>query len=265
MTQPCVPVTAVFRAHQEALLPLVRAMTYKDLTDDAWHGKEQMLECSLNIAAPDFREELDRTGRLAALRSGRFSSFACDLGPAWGSVRLGRSPNGYPRYLPGSEPMSEEAFLEGARANVSFLRQRFAGRIKAENLNYFPTGAYEMVCDPAFIARTLRTLQVELLLDIGHLTISAHNLGIPIARYLDCLPLELVSEVQLSRSRVMQGIWEDAHEPPDEEEWEILDWLRAHSTVRYVTVEYYRDGDRLVAAYQELARRLAARMLGQGS
>lgn len=264
MTQPCVPVTEVFRAHQEALLPLVGAVTYKDVTDDAWDGKEQMLECSVNIAAPDFRQALDRTGRLAALHSSRFSSFACDLGPAWGSVRLGRSPNGYPRYLPGSDPMSEEAFLEGARANVSFLRQQFAGRIKAENLNYFPTGAYEMVCDPAFIARTLRALQVELLLDIGHLTISAHNLGIPVARYLDGLPLELVSEVQLSRSRVMQGIWEDAHEPPGEEEWEILDRLCERSMIRHVTIEYYRDGDRLVASYQELSRQLAARTLGRG-
>lgn len=250
--QLCVPVTDIFRRNHEKLLPLVEAVSFKNPTDEVFDGKEHMLECSLNIANPNFEEQMDQEGLLKALRSGRFTSFACDLGPQWTTTERGESPNGYPRYLPGTGLMTQDEYLRQSELNVAFLRSNFSGRIKAENLNYFPTGGYELVCGPQFIARTLRHLNVELLLDIGHLTVSAHNLGCSMSEFLDLLPLELVSEVQISGSNVVEGIWEDTHEVPSERDMMVLDDIFNRANVQYLTLEYYKNDEKLVSAYRWL-------------
>jgi hypothetical protein len=230
----------------------VDAVSFKDPTDEVFDGKEHMLECSLNIASPHFEAQMERDGLVRALQSGRFTSFACDLGPPWVEFKKGESPNGYPRALPGTGEMTEEEYLRNSDRNVAFLRSRFPGRIKVENLNYFPTGGYEFVCGPQFIARALRRLQIELLLDIGHLTVSVENLGIPLDEYLDCLPLDQVSEVQISGSNVVEGIWEDTHEVPSDRDMIVLDAIFHRATVQYLTLEYYKVDEKLVSAYRWL-------------
>lgn len=258
MVELCVPVTDIFRRNQHELLPLVGAVSFKAVTGETFYGKEHMLECSLNIADRLLPARMEETGLLGALRSGRFTSFACDLGPAWVTFPTEQSRNGYPRYLPGSGPMTEEEYLDAAEQNVRFLRSQFMGKIKVENLNYFPTGAYDVVCEPRFIARALQRLQIELLLDIGHLTISAYNLGIPVEEYLACLPVALVSEVQLSGSNTVDGILEDTHELPSEADMETLRSILARSDVDYVTLEYYKNDRKLVAGYRWLAEWIQA-------
>ena len=62
----------------------------------------------------------------------------------------------------------------------SLLRNNFDGLIKVENLNYFDTGAYERVCEPEFISIIINELNIELLLDIGHLVICVENMHIPL-------------------------------------------------------------------------------------
>lgn len=252
MTSLCVPVTDIFRRNQDKLLPLVDAVSFKEPTDDVFPDKEHMLECSVNVADPEFEQELENLGLLAALRSGRFTSFACDVGPAWAVVNHGRSPNGYPRYLPGIGSMTEEEYLEQAHQNVSFLRKQFSGKIKVENLNYFPTGAYELVCEPSFICRAIRYLDIELLLDIGHLAISVQNLAIKLENYLNMLPMETVSEVQLSGSNYVNSILEDTHELPSKSDMETLNLIVSMSKVKYLTIEYYKEDERLLEGYQSL-------------
>jgi hypothetical protein len=254
MTSLCVPVTDIFRRNQDELLPLVNAVSFKDPTDEVFPGKEHMLECSLNVADPAFERELADAGLLAALQTGRFTSFACDVGPAWAVVGHGKSPNGYPRYLAGTGPMTATDYLEQAQKNVAFLRKQFTGKIKVENLNYFPSGGHEIVCEAEFIARIVRDTGIELLLDIGHLTISMENLETTHEEYLDQLPLETVSEVQISGSNIMNGIWEDTHEVPNQRDFDLLDHLCQRTSAQYVTLEYYKDDQKLVDAYQKMAK-----------
>ena len=249
----CVPVTDIFRRNQERILPLVGAVSFKEPGDEVFHGKERMLECSLSIGSPVFQEDMVKTGLMAALKSGLYSSFACDLGPPWIEVNdSGRSPNGYPRYLPGAGSMTEEEYVKQAQFNVGFLRSNFPGRIKVENLNYFPTGAYETVCDPDFIARVVRRLGIELLLDVGHTVISVHNLGFDSRDYLTRLPLETVSEVQLSGSNFLNNVLEDTHELPSDSDLDLLSTVLDSAPVEYVTLEYYKDDEKLVSGYQRL-------------
>lgn len=257
----CAPVTDVFRRNQAALLPLIHAVSHKASDGARVDGKVEMLECSLNIASSDLPERLQEDGWLAALNTGRFVSFACDLGPACDVDETSTSPNGYPRYLPQSKACSPEEYFDRSAANVAFLRSHYGGVLKVENLNYFPTGAYEMVCEPEFIADLTRRLEIELLLDIGHLTVSASNLNVSANEYLGRLSRACVSEVQLSGSRVINGTLEDAHEMPADSDWMLVDAVLECPDVRNLTItlEYYRDDARLVSAYADLSRRFIQR------
>lgn len=254
----CAPVTDIFRRNLASLLPLIDAVSQKDPHGAAVGGKVEMLESSLNIAAPDFARRCEEEGWLAALASGRFASFSCDIGPACEVDDTSRSRNGYPRYVSRSARWTRRDYLGRAEANRAFLRRSYDGPVKAENLNYFPGGAYEIVCEPEFITELTVRADIELLLDIGHVTISARNLGASAEAYLDALPLSRVSEIHLSGSREIHGIWEDAHQIPGDEEMALVTRLLERASPRHLTLEYYGDDAALVAAYQDLWRRFVA-------
>jgi sugar phosphate isomerase/epimerase len=236
--------------------PLLTRVSHKCPDAPPVPGKIEMLESSLNIAAADFEDRFVKEGWAAALQTGRYVSFACDLGPAC-EVDTTPSPNGFPRYVPRSGRWSAETYLDRGASNLAFLRRYFAGGVKVENLNYFPTGAYEMVCEPEFMADATRRLGIELLLDVGHLRISAVNMAMTPTEYLRRVSSARITEIQVSGTRVINGIVEDAHEVPGEDEYavvaELIDTTAASSVT--LTLEYYRDGDRFVEACRDLSRR----------
>ena len=131
--------------------------------------------------------------------------------------------------------------------------------IKVENLNYFDTGAYERVCEPEFISIIINELNIELLLDIGHLVICVENMHIPLDSYLNRIPLNTVSEIQISGSNIVNGILEDTHEIPNEKDMEILDNILNRIQPKYLTLDYYKNDQKLVDGYKYLAKWLQGR------
>ena len=246
----CLPCSEVFSRNSDRVSGIAEAVSHKRPTQPDFPGKTLFLESSLNLCDPDL--PLKAADDLAALSSGRYASVACDIGPNCSDWKLVESSNGYPRYVSVSDPLSEERMLEAAVANADHIRSHFGGAIKAENLNYFPTGAYESVCEPEFVDEVVRGANVELLLDVGHAVISAHNLSLSVGEYLDRLPLDCVREVHLSRAGVVEGIWEDTHAIPASREFELLDFLAARLPLRYVTLEYYGDDDQFLRACELL-------------
>ena len=253
----CVPVTDVFHSRRDVLLSIVDAVSFKKPSDEIYAGKAHFLECSYNIADVDFPAKLQQSGLLNALRSGKYESFAYDIGPNCETVR-GYSPNGFPRALPTSQPISDEEYFERAAKNVEWLRDQYSGYIQVENLNYFPTGAYERVCEPEFICHITEAAGVGLLLDIGHAVVSAHYLGYDDAiSYINGLPLHRVREVQISHAGILEGVFEDLHEAPGEAELSIVRKIIANGyDIEYLTVEYYRDPDILCDVYRSIKERL---------
>jgi len=251
----CVPVTDVFRVRSSVLLPLVSAVSFKYPSFEVFLGKAHFLECSYNIADIDFRAKLQQSGLLDALRSGKYESFACDIGPNCSTVR-GYSQNRFPRAMPTSLPISDEEYLERAAKNTEWLRAEYSGYIQVENLNYFPTGAYERVCEPDFVCMITEIAGVGLLLDIGHAVVSSHYLGYDdVISYINGLPLHKVHEVQLSQAGMLKGIFEDLHEVPGKVELSIVRKIIANGyDLKYLTVEYYSDPDVLCGLYGSLER-----------
>ena len=253
----CAPLTDTFRSRSNILLPMVGAVSFKEPSEEVYPGKIHFLECSYNIADLEFASKLEKSGLLAALRSGKYESFACDIGPNCETV-MGYSPNGFSRAMPTSPPISDEEYLKRAAKNVGWLRGHYSGYIQVENLNYFPTGAYERVCEPDFVCQILEATGLGLLLDIGHAVVSTHYLGYDdVMSYINGLPLHRVREIQVSRAGMMGGVFEDLHEVPGEVELSIVRKIIANGyDIEYLTVEYYRDLDILCGVYRSIARSL---------
>lgn len=242
------------------LTPLVGAVTYKGYRPEREFPEAvTFMDTPLNVIEADFPAGLERMGLWTLMRDRPVAGLGCDLGPAALDVEEAADATGYPRWRLRSPRLTRDQYVERARRNVAWLRRRFSGAVRLENLNYFPTpdDAYALVCEPEFIKDVVEATDAELLLDVAHARISAANFGVPMTAYLAGLPLQRASEVHLSACRVINGEWQDAHEPPGPEEWHVLSWLLERAPIRYVTIEYYRDPQVLVEAYRHLARLLA--------
>src|SRR5262249_54549759 len=104
-----------------------------------------------------------------------------------------------------------------------------------------PGGAYEHVCEPAFIAAVLSETSVGLLLDLAHAQVSASRLGLPIEDYLGQLPLDQVRQLHISGPRWRDGELYDAHEALLEEDYRLLEWVLARTQPWALTLEYNRE------------------------
>ena len=197
---------------------------------------------------------LERAGIAEALASGKYEVFSFDIGPMCQKKET-FSINGIPRAVPASEPISEDEYISLSRRNVEWLKSGFDGRLQVENNNYLPTGAYDRICDPDFICALVEEADIDLLLDLGHVEICAYYMaGWGADSYIESLPLERVYEVHLSHAGLLNGVFEDLHEIPNEEDLATAcTVLRAGHNAETLTVEYYRDAAVLVAFYRKLS------------
>ncbi|PKO11832.1 MAG: hypothetical protein CVU39_27275 [Chloroflexi bacterium HGW-Chloroflexi-10] len=110
-----------------------------------------------------------------------------------------------------------------------------------ENLDYNPTGAYEYICEPAFITKILEQTDTYLLLDLAHARVSANAFSMSVEEYIRLLPLDKVRQIHLNRPGWDNGRMVDAHLDLQEDDYQLLaDTLhRCHPWS--VTLEYNRD------------------------
>jgi uncharacterized protein (UPF0276 family) len=144
----------------------------------------------------------------------------------------------------------DELFANTCR-NIRALSAAIPVPLILENLDYCPGGAYESICDPAFIAAALEQTSAGLLLDLAHARVSASRMGVPIEEYLERLPLERVRQLHISGPRMREGVLYDAHESLLEEDYALLEWVLRRSAPLALTLEYNREERKL---REELAR-----------
>jgi uncharacterized protein (UPF0276 family) len=107
-----------------------------------------------------------------------------------------------------------------------------------ENLDYYPNGAYEYVCEPKFITDVLRETNAGMLLDIAHARVSASRFGLSIHEYLKQLPLNRVRQLHISGPRWRNGVLEDDHEVLLEEDYKLLEYVLDSANPLALTLEY---------------------------
>jgi hypothetical protein len=158
-------------------------------------------------------------------------------------------------------PFSHQKLLAHAAERLQALRSGFGGQLGFENESYATGGAAEHATDPAYISEFFRAHpDVTFLLDLAHARASAHAMGIDVIEYLRGLPLNRVDHIHLSHPAWLtlpgaQGpTLFDAHEAPQDEDFAYLELALSLMTAKpsYLTIEYYREEEALVASYQRL-------------
>lgn len=160
----------------------------------------------------------------------------------------------------GGDKYTVNDMYENARRNFSIIKNIFGNKVKIalENNNYYPTPAYEYITDPLFLHTVVMDNDIHFLLDIAHAQITAYNKTISFDDYLNHLPLERIIQVHLCQYGIDNNKTAyDNHETPDETCFQILEYLaRNYPSLRYITIEYYKDVNKLLQALIEVRNRI---------
>lgn len=209
-----------------------------------------------SLAHPRALEQQDAVARTQAVLT--------RTGAPWLSVHLGFSAahvkHGEEFMHTMSPTLPREEVARTIPATIRALAAVLPVPLLLENLNYCPGGAYEYVCAPDFIARTLEETGASLLLDIAHAQVSAERLGLSFEQYVGRLPLERVREVHISGTRPRNGMIFDAHEELLEDQYALLVSVLRQTSPAVLTLEYQGDEALLLRQLERLRALLAARV-----
>ena len=126
--------------------------------------------------------------------------------------------------------------------------------VLVENIEPLPLDGYDFWSRPEYICQVLERSGCGLLLDTGHMRVSAERLGMSVETYLEQLPLERVVEIHVSGPRRRGGRLLDVHEPLQTVDYRLLESLLSRRTPNAVTLEYIRDGVKLSRQLKHLRR-----------
>ena len=153
-------------------------------------------------------------------------------------------------YQPGGNECSRRELLENARGNIAWLRSFLPDEILigVENNNFYPSPAYRHITDSDFITQVVEENEITFLFDIAHARITALNRAIDYQTYLAALPLEHMIQIHISGHKInSDNIAYDAHELPDEGIYHEVCELAATYPVKYLTLEYYNDSEKVLS------------------
>jgi uncharacterized protein (UPF0276 family) len=159
--------------------------------------------------------------------------------------------NGWP--TPRPEPVLDAHRLVWQARRVARVLDR---PVLLENVDPLPWPGYTYYAEPAWISDVLARTGCGLLLDIGHARVAAAQLGVQAVDYLSQLPLERVTQIHLSGPREKNGRLFDAHEPLQEEDYRLFDFILSISNPQVVTLEYIREPEALREQILRLRGRL---------
>jgi len=137
------------------------------------------------------------------------------------------------------------------RATQRFIQKarRLARSIHApvilENIEPLPFDGYDFEVRTERINKVIDETGCGFLLDIGHARVSAARLGTDVRDYLSNLPLNRVVQVHVSGPRMRAGRLVDAHEPLQDADYTLLDFVLEKTRPQVVTLEYIRERESL--------------------
>lgn len=172
---------------------------------------------------------------------------ACSQSP-WTSVHLSVWQPGEIKRLKGGEQVPLPGPQRAAQRftdKVAELARSIQVPVLIENVEPLPLEGYDFWSQPGFIHRILEVTGCGFLLDTGHARISAQTLTMTAVDYLQQLPLERVVQVHVSGPRDVDGHLADLHQPLQEEDYDMLEFIFDRVRPQVVTLEYIQDAELL--------------------
>ncbi len=134
------------------------------------------------------------------------------------------------------------------KASQRFIRQvtKLASKIDVpiilENMPTPPdkNKRFAFNSEPALINDIIEQTNCAMLLDLAHARIAAAMRGIDVYDYLIALPLHRVIQIHISGSRKINGYLQDTHEPLEEIDYAILEWILERTVPQMITLEYFK-------------------------
>lgn len=156
-------------------------------------------------------------------------------------------------------PQLSESVVERVGENLSRLRDYFEHQIIVENSpQYFDVPGSEM-SQVEFITQVAERFDVDLLVDLTHLAVSAHNLAFDLPEALRALPLHRVVEIHLSGMSVQAGVaWDDHANLAPRQVLDLLPLVLDAASPRAVTLEYNWAPDHRLDAIVEQVQAVRA-------
>lgn len=144
----------------------------------------------------------------------------------------------------------KQELLKNAERNFSKIKEIFGKKVKIgiENNNYYPTEAYKYIADPEFISEIINKNNLYFLFDIAHARIAAYNKNMNYEEYKRGLPFDRIIQLHISSYRIRNGLAYDIHDYPKSEIFNEVKDIISKYDVKYLTVEYYKDIENLLAA-----------------
>lgn len=91
----------------------------------------------------------------------------------------------------------------------------------------------------------------DFLLDLAHARVTASVFDLDVHEYLTSLPMEKVVQIHVSGPRFKNGHLYDTHEDLQDDDYLLLEWVLRHTIPQMVTLEYFKDRQKL---YKQLIR-----------
>jgi len=151
--------------------------------------------------------------------------------------------------------------LNHASDNIAWLRSVLNSDIMIglENNNYYPTPAYNIITESNFINSIIIGNNIRFLLDIAHAKVTAHNMKLDYSKYLHSLPLDKLIQLHICAPNMQEetGVAYDAHNRPDRSMInEVISLVLEFSSIKFLTIEYYKDKDVLISSIIDLKKSL---------
>lgn len=148
-----------------------------------------------------------------------------------------------------------------AKNNFFQIKSMFGSKvdIAVENTNFYPTDAYKNVTEAKFISDIVYENNIKFLFDIAHAKITCFNKKINFGKYKKDLPLDKIIQVHICNYSIDIDLNQayDAHNLPNNEELlEVSKIISKYKSVKYLTVEYYRDIENLIISLENIRKLL---------
>lgn len=147
---------------------------------------------------------------------------------------------------------------------VTRLERVISVPVLLENIEPLPFQGYDFEVQGERIAHVIEQTGCGLVLDTGHARVSAAVLGVDVHEYLGRLPLHRVVQIHVSGPRMRSGRLMDVHEPLQEIDYALLDFVLARTHPQMVTLEYVRERDALREQLFRLRDTLGSRRPSNG-